>query len=85
MVMYEVLLGGETTFQDSSKYFQAFRFNQTMKHSWHVDRLQIFGSLGYILCFIIYISLHHNRKYTPGEVTTFHYYFLSSKTYQDIR
>ena len=33
MVMYEVLLGGETTFQDSSKYFQAFRFNQTMKHS----------------------------------------------------
>ena len=85
MVIYEVLLGGETTFQDSSKYFQAFRFNQKMNHSWYVARLHLFGSLGYALCFIIYISLHHNRRYTSREVITYHYYFLSSKTSQDIR
>ena len=41
------------------------------------------GSLSYISCFTIYISLHDNPKYTLREVVVYHYRFLSSKAYQN--
>ena len=41
------------------------------------------GSLTYISCFTIYISLHDNPKYTLREVVVYHYRFLFSKAYQN--
>ena len=41
------------------------------------------GSLSYISCFIIYIYLRDNPKYTLREVVVYHYRFLSSKAYQN--
>ena len=71
----------------SSKHFQPFCFNQTMKHFIYLDRMyplqEHSGSLSYILCFTIYISLHDNPKYTLRKVIVYHYRLLSSKVYQN--
>ena len=40
------------------------------------------GSLSYIFCFTIYITLRDNPNYTLREVIVYYYRFLSSKAYQ---
>ena len=85
--IYEVFWCREATWQGLSKYFQAFRFNQTMKRFRYIDRMhtlyELPDSLSYILCFTIYITLLDNPKYTLREVIVYHYRFLSSKAYQN--
>ena len=77
----------KATFQGSSKHFQAFRFNQTMKGFRCLDRVhplqELSRSLSYISCFTSYASLRDNPKYTQWEVFVYHYRFLSSKAYQN--
>ena len=84
--MYEVFFYGEATFQDSNKV-QVFLINQTLKRFRYLNRMhplqELCGSLRYVLCFTIYISLRHNLKYTLQEVVAYYYRFLSSKAYQN--
>ena len=84
--MYEVFFYGEATFQDSNKV-QVFRINQTMKRFRYLNRMhplqELCGSLRYVLCFTIYISLRHNLRYTLQEVVVYYHRFLSSKAYQN--
>ena len=58
-----------------------------MKRFRYLDRMhplqELSGSLSYVLCFTIYISLHDNPKYTLRKVNVYQYYFLSSKAYQN--
>ena len=49
------------------------------------DVSDLFGSLSYILCFTIYISLFDNSKYTLWEVFVYCHRFLISKAYIKIR
>ena len=44
---------------------------------------ELSGSLSYILCFTIYISLRDNPKNTLREVIVYHYRLLSWKTNQN--
>ena len=84
--MYEEFWCGEATFQCSSKYFYTFRFNQTMKLFRYLRRLHPLLWFWFSnLCFLfsIYVSLHHNPKYTLREVIVYHYRFLSSKECQN--
>ena len=38
-IVCEVFWYGVATFQGSSKHFQVFRFNETMKRFWYLDNL----------------------------------------------
>ena len=85
--MYEVFGCREAAFLDSSKHFQAFRFNQTMTRFRYLDSVhpiqELSGSLSYILCVTIYISLRDNPNYTIRQVIVYHYSFLFSKAYRN--
>ena len=83
--IYEVFRCREAIFQDLSKHFWAFCFNQTMKRFKHLDKMRPLYELSCSLSQILfhYLHLRGNPKYMLQEVIVYHYRFLSSKAYQN--